>query len=465
MSPGWRLALFWVGLGLALVLGLVLLGGILLPFLVGMAAAYVLDPVADWLQRRGLGRGTATLALTVVFFAALVPLVVVLLPVIVTQAAELALQLPGYLEEPAQQDRPSRRAARPAGADPEALGPGPGQPVRRAGAGLRGTAVTNVLQSSLAVLNLISLVFITPIVTFYLLRDWDRMVAAVLSVVPPRGRPLAQHLADEIDDVLAGFLRGQGLVCVFLACFYAAGLALVGLQHGAIIGLLTGLFSFIPYVGMFAGVVVGLTVAVFQFGTFWQVAMVAAVFAIGQFIEGNFLTPRVVGQRIRLHPVWVIFAVLAGTALFGLAGTFLATPAAAVIAVLVRFGIDRWRAAPITGPGRASRLTLEHGAQLGLVAAQLLQAFLQRDLAILDPLGQVDQLVGQLLAAGLYGRIRDPRHPRLEGLVALVLCLGLGGRRAWRLGGPGLAGIVSGHRRVLRVGFGLAVSTTARLHG
>jgi predicted PurR-regulated permease PerM len=346
LSPGWRLALFWVGVGLALVLGLVLLGGILLPFLVGMAAAYVLDPVADWLQRRGLGRGTATLALTVVFFAALVPLVVVLLPVLVTQAAELALQLPGYLEslrtklvhlaeQLGRQELIQRLSVQ-----------GLVSQFAERALGFVGTAVTNVLQSSLAVLNLISLVFITPIVTFYLLRDWDRMVAAVLNVVPPRGRPLAHHLAEEIDDVLAGFLRGQGLVCVFLACFYAAGLALVGLQHGAIIGLLTGLFSFIPYVGMFAGVVVGLTVAAFQFGTLWQVAMVAAVFAIGQFIEGNFLTPRVVGQRIRLHPVWVIFAVLAGTALFGLAGTFLATPAAAVIAVLVRFGIDRWRDSP-----------------------------------------------------------------------------------------------------------------------
>ena len=135
----------------------------------------------------------------------------------------------------------------------------------------------------------------------------------------------------------------------------------------------------------------------------------AAVFALGQFIEGNFLTPRVVGERIRLHPVWVIFAVLAGTALFGLAGTFLATPAAAVIAVLVRFGIERWRDEPLLPRPRPalSRLALEHRAQLGLVATQLLQTFLQRDLAILDPLGQVDQLVGQLLAAGL--RRRRPR--------------------------------------------------------
>jgi predicted PurR-regulated permease PerM len=200
-----------------------------------------------------------------------------------------------------------------------------------------------VVQSSLVVLNLFSLVFITPIVTFYLLRDWDKMVAAVRGVVPPRHRPTVRRLANEVDQVLAGFIRGQGMVCIFLGSFYALGLVLVGLDYGAIIGLLTGLFSFIPYVGMLMGVAVGLTVAAFQFGALVPVALVAGVFALGQFIEGNFLTPRVVGSRIRLHEVWVIFAVLAGTALFGLVGTFLATPVAAVIAVLVRFGVERWR--------------------------------------------------------------------------------------------------------------------------
>ena len=129
-----------------------------------------------------------------------------------------------------------------------------------------GTALSNVVQSSLVVLNLVSLVFITPIVTFYLLRELDRLVAALRGVVPPRYRPPARRLAHETDQVLSGFLRGQSMVCTFLALFYGLGLVLVGLDYGAIIGFLTGLFSFIPYVGMFMGVAVGLTVAVFQFG-------------------------------------------------------------------------------------------------------------------------------------------------------------------------------------------------------
>lgn len=343
MSRGTRIVLIWLAAAAALLGVLVLLSGVLLPFLVGMAAAYMLDPVADRLQRWGLGRTAATLALTVVFFAASVPLGLVLLPVIVDQLAALANQLPGYLEQLRGRVLGLAEMLNRQELVQELSVQGLVQQFSERALSFAGTAASNLVQSSLAVLNLISLVFITPIVTFYLLRDWDRMVAAVRSVVPPYARPVADALADEIDDVLAGFLRGQGMVCAFLALFYAVGLSLSGLQHGAIIGLLTGLFSFIPYVGMFIGVAVGLTVAVFQFDQFWHVALVAGIFALGQFIEGNFLTPRVVGSRIRLHPVWVMFAVLAGTALFGLVGTFLGTPAAAVIAVLIRFGIRRWR--------------------------------------------------------------------------------------------------------------------------
>jgi predicted PurR-regulated permease PerM len=330
-------------MGVAFLVLVVLLRGVLLPFLVGMAVAYILDPVADRLQRLGLGRATATMTLTVAFFASLVPLAVLLLPMIVSQLAELASLLPGYLEE-----LRSRALRLTVLLDRQDLVEGlsvQGLVSRFSERVLSfaGSAATSLLQSSLAVLNLIALVFVTPIVTFYLLRDWDRMVTAVVRVVPPRHLALARTLASEVDTVLAGFLRGQGLVCLFLAFFYALGLTLVGLRHGAIIGLLTGLFSFIPYVGMLIGVAVGLTEAAFQFGQLLPVALVGGVFALGQFIEGNFLTPRVVGRRVRLHPVWVIFAVLAGTALFGLPGTFLATPIAAVIAVLVRFGVDRWR--------------------------------------------------------------------------------------------------------------------------
>ena len=343
MGKAGRTTAVWMVGVLAALLLLWLLSGILLPFIVGMAAAYMLDPLADWLEGHGLRRGPATLLITLLFFSALVLLVLVLLPVAIEQVVGLASKLPGYFDELRIRalgliERLERENV-VEGGSVQGMASRFGQQAL----GYVGTAVTNLVQSSLIVLNLVSLVFITPIVTFYLLRDWDRLVAALRSIVPPRHRPVARRLALEADQVLAGFVRGQGMVCAFLALFYGTGLVLVGLDYGAIIGFLTGLFSFIPYVGMFIGVAVGLTVAIFQFDSFLPVALVAAVFAVGQFIEGNLLTPRVVGSRIRLHEVWVIFAVLAGTALFGLPGTFLATPVAAVIAVLVRFGVERWR--------------------------------------------------------------------------------------------------------------------------
>ncbi len=343
MGQGWRAVVLSAAVGLVVLLVLWLLSGILLPFVVGIAAAYILDPLADWLERHRFKRGVATLLITALFFAGLATLLLVILPVAIEQAVGLAAKLPGYFDE--LRTRILQLAERLERENVVQGGSVKGLASSFAERALSyvGTAVTNVVQSSLVVLNLVSLVFITPIVTFYLLRDWDRLVASLRDVVPPRHRPVARRLAREIDLVLAGFLRGQGMVCAFLALFYGTGLVLAGLDYGAIIGVLTGLFSFIPYVGMFVGVAVGLTVAIFQFGAVLPVALVAAVFAVGQFIEGNFLTPRIVGSRIRLHEVWVIFAVLAGTALFGLVGTFLATPVAAVIAVLVRFGVERWR--------------------------------------------------------------------------------------------------------------------------
>ena len=222
MNVGWRVVTGWALVGAALLLALYLLSGILLPFIVGMAAAYLLDPLADWLQRRGLRRGMATLLITALFFALLALLVLVLLPVAIEQAIGLAAKLPGYFDE--LRVRLLQLVERLESQNVVAGGSVEGLASRFAQQALSyvGTAISNVVQSSLVVLNLFSLVFITPIVTFYLLRDWDRMVAAVRGVVPPRHHPTARRLAHEVDQVLAGFLRGQGMVCLFLAVFYAS---------------------------------------------------------------------------------------------------------------------------------------------------------------------------------------------------------------------------------------------------
>jgi predicted PurR-regulated permease PerM len=351
LSQGLRLALLGIVPLVILLLALFLFSSILLPFLVGLAAAYLLDPLADRLQTWGLGRGTATTIITVCFFLVLVVVVLLLLPPLATQAAELASQLPSYLEGLRERVVPwIGSALSVADLDIDVSAKGLFERYSAQAIEVLLNAVTSLLQSGVALLNLVSLLFVTPIVTFYLLRDWDRMVASVRAHLPSDLMPTIDRILGQIDEVLAGFIRGQGLVCAFLAAFYSLGLWLLDLQYGLIIGLLTGFFSFIPYIGMALGLVVGLAVAAFQFQDPVMVGLVALVFGLGQFIEGNLISPRLVGSRIHLHPVWLIFAVLAGTALFGLLGTLLAVPVAAVLGVLIRFGLGQYRAGPLFGP-------------------------------------------------------------------------------------------------------------------
>jgi predicted PurR-regulated permease PerM len=348
LSEGVRLALIGLVPLLALLIGLYLFQGILLPFLVGMAAAYLLDPAADRLQLWGLRRTTATIIIAVAFFLALLLVLGLLLPTLIAQGAELARALPGYLESLRAGTLPRLTGILSrAGIELDLSAEGLLRDYWSGAMDVLINALTGLLQSGVALLNLVSLLFVTPVVTFYMLRDWDRMVARIQANVPPDYLPTVRRLGAEIDEVLAGFIRGQGLVCMFLALFYAAGLWLVGLNYGLIIGLLTGLFSFIPYIGMALGTCVGLVVAVFQFQGWAMIGLVAAVFALGQFIEGNLISPRIVGDRIHLHPVWMIFAVLAGTVLFGFLGTVLAVPVAGGIGVLVRFGLARYHASAL----------------------------------------------------------------------------------------------------------------------
>ncbi len=355
MSHGPRLALLAVLPLAILVTGLILLHGILLPFVVGMAAAYLLDPAADWLQRMHLSRGAATASITISFFLFLVVVVVLVLPAVATQAAELADELPRNLEQLRARLTPRlTELATTLGLDESWSAQGLVERFSGRVVSFAGSALSQVLQSGMALLNLLSLIFVTPVVTFYLLRDWDRMVGRLRTMVPRDQLPTVERLFHEVDEVLGGVIRGQLMVCSFLAIFYGAGLWLTGLRYGVVIGLLTGLFSFIPYIGMALGLCVGLVVATFQFQDWWMVAVVAAVFGAGQFIEGNFVTPYLVGTRIGVHPVWLIFAVLAGAALFGIVGALLAVPAAAVIGVFIRFALERYRTSTLyNGPATA----------------------------------------------------------------------------------------------------------------
>ena len=347
MTARAQLAFWLVGL-VVFGLCLYLLRGILLPFVAGMAVAYLLDPVADKLEGWGLSRTLATTVITALFMVAATGALFLLLPLLQQQLLDLIGRVPAYANAIRDLVAPFSEALFARLDEDDVLR------VREAFAGFSDRAaawalglVRGLWESGLAILNLLSLLFITPIVTFYLLRDWDRIVARVDGLLP---RAHAEVIRDQfrlIDETLSGFVRGQGLVCVILGAFYAVSLVLMGLDFGLIIGIAAGLVSFIPYVGAISGFAASVGMALLQFDELLRVAAVAAVFVAGQVIEGNFLTPKLVGKRVGLHPVWVIFGVLAGGALFGFVGVLLAVPATAVVGVLVRFASGRYAASPL----------------------------------------------------------------------------------------------------------------------
>lgn len=350
--------LVWWLIGFAMVFAaLYALGSILLPFVLGLAIAYLLDPLADKLVARRLPRWAAAGAITLASVLAVVAALLLLAPLLQSQFLDFAERIPHYTELIRSQAMAIFELVRERLSDEEfknlraQIGMFAGQDA----VAWLGGLVRGLWGGGVALLNALSLVVITPIVTFYLIRDWDEIVGHVDRMLPHAYAATIRELVRDIDRVLAGFVRGQMMVCSMLGVFYGIGLSLIGLDFGLIIGLGTGLISFVPYFGMLVGFVAGIGVALAQFATWHPVAMVAAVFVVGQFIEGNFISPRLVGDRVGLHPVWMIFALLAGGALFGILGVLLAVPAAAVAGVLIRAWTSHYRAGqpPSEGSGDA----------------------------------------------------------------------------------------------------------------
>jgi predicted PurR-regulated permease PerM len=344
-----RQVAYW-GLGLTLAaVALYLVSDILLPFVVGAALAYVLDPLADRLQRIGLGRLGATILILVTFVLFFALALLVLVPIALNQIVSFAEHMPGYVSRLqsllAEHGGPIVR--RIGGEEALAqlqrsIGDLVGQ-----GANWVATFARSLWTGGKAVVGVVSIFIVTPVVAFYLLVDWDRMIATVDSWVPPRHRPTVRQLAREMDGALSGFLRGQSALCLILGAFYATGLWLIGLNFGALIGMLSGLISFIPYVGSLTGLVLAVGVAMVQFLPDWtMVIAVLGVFFAGQFIEGNILSPKLVGASVGLHPVWVMFALLAFGSLFGFVGLLLAVPLAAIVGVLGRYALQRYQQSP-----------------------------------------------------------------------------------------------------------------------
>jgi predicted PurR-regulated permease PerM len=340
---------FWLVAALILALFLYIFSDILLPFVAGLVLAYFLDPVADRLQRIGLSRIMATVVILITFIVVLVLAFVILVPVLATQMAEFAGKLPEYLTrlQTLITSFDPQWLEQRFGVDAASLKEGLNS-VLTSGFGLLTTVFTSIWSSGVALVSIVSLFVVTPVVTFYMLLDWDRMVATVDSWVPRDHVQTVRAIATDINTSTAGFVRGQGTLCLVLGAMYAVGLTLTGLNFGILIGLFAGLISFIPYVGSLTGLVLAVGVAFVQFWPDWtMVVAVAAVFFIGQFIEGNILSPKLVGKSVGLHPVWLMFSLFAFGALFGFVGLLIAVPAAAAVAVLVRFAIARYLESPL----------------------------------------------------------------------------------------------------------------------
>ena len=335
--PRW----IWFALGVLLFLAFfVSISGILLPFVVGLAVAYLLDPVADRMEALRLPRWLATSIAIVAFFGLMIGVFIAIAPMLRDQVVGFATALPGYIAK-----------VRPLilGLIDEAGGTARAQTLVEQSSGKLmewvGAHMGQVLASGIAFFNVLTLILISPVVAFYLLRDWDTIVARFTLLLPRQQLSTITSLLRDMDYALSGFVRGQFLVCMALAVLYAFGWSLLGLNYALVLGLIAGLLAFVPLAGPFFASALAVLVALGQFGTDWfKVALVYVVFVIVQGIEGSVLTPNLIGNRVGLHPVWVIFAIFAGGEMLGVVGIFLAVPVAAVVAVLSRWLIQRYLA-------------------------------------------------------------------------------------------------------------------------
>lgn len=335
---------YW-GIALVVLFGMLWgLGNVVLPFLVGGAIAYFMDPLADRLQRLGMSRvfATATIALVatlafVVLGLAVIPMLVRQLSDLVQTAPEITHRLLAFLTSrfPSMME--------PDSAINEALTT-LGEAIKARG----GELASTLLSSAMGVVNAIVFIVVVPVVAFYMLLDWDRMVAKVDGWLPRDHADTIRSIARDIDRVLSGFVRGQVSVCLILGTFYSVALMLAGLNFGLVVGAIAGAISFIPYIGALIGGALAIGLALFQFWGDWlSIGIVAAIFAAGQFLEGNIITPKLVGSSVGLHPLWLIFALSTFGTLFGFAGMLVAVPVAAVIGVLVRFALNQYVTSPL----------------------------------------------------------------------------------------------------------------------
>jgi predicted PurR-regulated permease PerM len=341
-----RQILFWLGALVAVILVLWLLRDVLLPFVAGLVLAYLLNPLANRLERAGINRTIATLIIVGAFVLVFIVLIMVLVPVLGNQLFGFIQRLPEYVTRLqamlTQQKWEWLQRLMIQVPDLQNLQKPIGDLMTQAARWLV-AFLQSLWSGGRAIISVFALVIVTPVVAFYLLNDWNRIVAKVDSWIPPAHRPVVRELVRDIDRAIGGFFRGQASVCLILGSYYAAALSTVGLNFGLLIGFFAGVLTFIPYVGSLTGLVLALGVALVQFWPDWSpVLLVLGLFVVGQFVEGYILTPKLVGDRVGLHPLWLMFALFAFGYLFGFVGLLMAVPLAAAAGVLARFALKQY---------------------------------------------------------------------------------------------------------------------------
>lgn len=382
LSAG-KQALIWGTVALVFVLVLWGLGDVLMPFLLGMGIAYLLDPVADRLERSGLSRVWAVTLITLVVIFALMAALVLLIPLLVRQGTQLIQTAPAMIDRLQDVARTRFPAALPEGGVIDSTVDQIGATLGGSLGGIMGT----VLGSLGGVVSFFMVIVIAPVIAFYMLLDWDRMIRRIDLLLPRPHADALRGIFGQIDDSISGFVRGQAVVILILAVFYSVGLALAGLPFGIVIGVSAASLSFIPYVGTLVGGVISIGVALF---TFWgepeRIIAVAGIFVAGQMLEGNYLQPKIVGGHVGLHPVWLMLALSVFGTLFGFVGLLVAVPLGAAVGVIVRYSVDRYKVSPLyTGaeaPAPVPTPTLVELAPRGTVARRVASAQRSHDAAV-----------------------------------------------------------------------------------
>src|SRR5262245_17154383 len=347
-----RPIVFWISMLAAVIAVVILLREVLLPFVAGMVLAYLLNPLGKRLERLGMNRLLAMLAVLLLVVITIAVLMVLVVPVVIHEISYFIDSFPLYV-----------RRLHTLATDPDhpwlskVFGEGLGELEHAVDKFLTfpsnwlGTFITSVWSGGRALISILSLGVVAPIVACYLFYDWDKMIAAIDNWVPPARRETVRALAREVDDTVGGFVRGQSAVCLILAVFYAVALWLIGLKHGALIGFSAGLLNFIPYLGSLSGLIISTCVAIAQFWPNWtSILLVPAIFFIGQSLSDYVLSPYLIGRSVHLKPVWLLFALFAFGSLFGFVGLLIAVPVAAAIGVLIRHALQQYYKSPLYAP-------------------------------------------------------------------------------------------------------------------